>query len=119
MAERRPVQNPHRYFAASAAVLLLAAGYSVPAIAASNGALLSDDVAAATLKILAPRAKAEIREVFNTAIKIPMAETKPAADATDVDRSQADAPSGLRTRLPGVSEKDWSLYRKQMYRKDI
>lgn len=119
MAERRPMQNPHRYFAASAAVLLLAAGYNVPAIAASSSSLLSAEVSAAALQILAPRAEAEIREVFKTAIKLPMAETKPSADATDVDRSQADAPPGLRTRLPGVSEKDWSLYRKQMYRKDI
>ena len=137
MAERQFMLKAHKTFAASAAVLMLVAWLSVPAIAShevapgladknavlvereseSPAPFLTSKVLAP--KVLAPRAEAAIREAFKAASVPPLAKAKSSADATSVDPSRAETPLGMNTRLPGVSEKDMLLYKKQMYRKDI
>lgn len=143
MAERQPMPKASKNIAASAAILLLAALYTAPASANQEVAAgLTDETEALAGRdsisptgFLAPRAAAAIRDAFRVAQSVsesspdvasaqtiatpPMAEAKPSADATDVDDSQTDTPLGMNTRLPGVSEKDLLLYKKQMYRKDI
>ena len=143
MAARQSMPQAYKRLAASAVVLMLAAWQAGPANAASNSHILSEEVADATLhipnskltteiadreatenddaptRLLAPRAEAAIREAFKAVATTPMAEAKSSPEATEVDDVPAETPRGMNTRLPGVSEKDLSLFRKQMYRKDI
>ena len=144
MAQRQPMLTACRRVAASAALLLLAVAwptaqastkYEVAADLADETEVLADRASNSPALFLVPRAEAAIREAFEvtqsaaenspdeesaqTVATSPMAKTKSAADATDINESQTEAPLGMNTRLPGVSEKDLLLFKKQMYRKDI
>ena len=144
MAQRQPMLTACRRVAASAALLLLAVAwptaqastkYEVAADLADETEVLADRASSSPALFLMPRAEAAIREAFEvtqsaaenspdeesaqTVATSPMAKTKSAADATDINESQTEAPLGMNTRLPGVSEKDLLLFKKQMYRKDI
>jgi len=144
MAARQTMLKAYKTFAASAAVLMLVAWLTVPAIASHEVAPGLADKNEALVKleresespalflrpkvltpdVLAPRAEAAIREAFKAesteATPVPpLAKAKPSADASNVDHSRAETPLGMNTRLPGVSEKDMVLFKKQMYRKDI
>ena len=144
MAQRQPMLTACRRVAASAALLLLAVAwptaqastkYEVAADLADETEVLADRASSSPALFLVPRAEAAIREAFEvtqsaaenspdeesaqTVATSPMAKTKSPADATDINESQTEAPLGMNTRLPGVSEKDLLLFKKQMYRKDI
>ncbi len=143
MAERQPILKARKSIAASAAILLLAAWYAGPASANQEVAasltdeteILADRDSESPARFLVPRAEAAIRDAFKDAQSVsesspdvdsaqtiatpPMVEAKSSADATHVENSQTETPHGINTRLPGVSEKDLLLYKKQMYRKDI
>lgn len=143
MADGQPTQKAYRKFAASAAVLLLITWHAVPAIASQEvAASLTDKTEAlaereskSQTRFLAPRAEAAIREAFAIARDVPdasrdssspqaasvppLAEADSSADASGTDDSRDVTPPGMNTRLPGVSEKDLLLYKKQMYRRDI
>ena len=144
MAQRQPMLTACRRVAASAALLLLAVAwptaqastkYEVAADLADETEVLADRASSSPALFLMPRAEAAIREAFEvtqsaaenspdeesaqTVATSPMAKTKSPADATDINESQTEAPLGMNTRLPGVSEKDLLLFKKQMYRKDI
>jgi len=144
MAQRQPMLTAYKRVAASAALLLLAVAwptaqastkYEVAADLADETNVLADRASSSPALFLVPRAEAAIREAFEvtqsaaenspdeesaqTVATSPMAKTKSAADATDINESQTEAPLGMNTRLPGVSEKDLLLFKKQMYRKDI
>ena len=155
MAEQQSMLKTYKTFAASAAVLMLVAWLTVPAIAShevapgltdKNEALVKlereseSPTPFLTPKVLAPRAEAAIREAFKAVYGVsaannlsesgmaesaeaapvpPLAKAKSSADASSVDHRRAETPLGMNTRLPGVSEKDLLLYKKQMYRKDI
>lgn len=144
MAQRQPMLTAYKRVAASAALLLLAVAwptaqastkYEVAADLADETEVLADRASSSPALFLVPRAEAAIREAFEvtqsaaenspdeesaqTVATSPMAKTKSAADATDINESQTEAPLGMNTRLPGVSEKDLLLFKKQMYRKDI
>lgn len=83
--------------------------------------------------LLAPRAEAAIREAFGESEQSPTVApvieliktvTPPMADGeTQLDEFEEDAtietPSGMTTRLPGVSDDDLSRFKKQMFRRDI
>ncbi len=73
---------------------------------------------AASSSLLAPRAAAAIRDAFKMSHTPPMAgaDAKP-EPATDDEGTVPD--SGMNTELPGVSDEDFSRYKKQMYRRDI
>lgn len=144
MAQRQPMLTAYKRVAASAALLLLAVAwptaqastkYEVAADLADETEVLADRASSSPALFLVPRAEAAIREAFEvtqsaaenspdeesaqTVATSPMAKTKSAADATDINESQTEAPLGMNTRLPGISEKDLLLFKKQMYRKDI
>jgi len=144
MAQRQPMLTAYKRVAASAALLLLAVAwptaqastkYEVAADLADETEVLADRASSSPALFLVPRAEAAIREAFEvtqsaaenspdeesaqTVATSPMAKTKSPADATDINESQTEAPLGMNTRLPGVSEKDLLLFKKQMYRKDI
>ncbi len=148
MANGQPMQRAHRNFAASAAFLLLATWYALPAMASNEvAASLTDKTEAFAEResksqtqflpprFLAPRAEAAIRKAFAVAQGVPdasrdskspqaaavppLAEADSSADATGADDSRDFSSPGMNTRLPGVSEKDLLLYKKQMYRRDI
>ena len=149
MALRQPMLKACKRVAASAAILVLASAWHTAQASANHevaagladeslaeeSAVLVDHASSSTALLLAPGAEAAIREAFavaqsasedsageesaQTIAKSPMAKAKPSADATDANESQTEAPLGMNTRLPGVSEKDLLLFKKQMYRKDI
>jgi len=144
MAQRQPMLTAYKRVAASAALVLLAVAwptaqastkYEVAADLADETEVLADRASSSPALFLMPRAEAAIREAFEvtqsaaenspdeesaqTVATSPMAKTKSPADATDINESQTEAPLGMNTRLPGVSEKDLLLFKKQMYRKDI
>ena len=144
MEQRQPMLTACRRVAASAALLLLAVAwpsaqastkYEVAADLADETEVLADRASSSPALFLVPGAEAAIREAFEvtqsaaenspdeesaqTVATSPMAKTKSAADATDINGSQTAAPLGMNTRLPGISEKDLLLFKKQMYRKDI
>ena len=144
MEQRQPMLTAYKRVAASAALLLLAVAwptaqastkYEVAADLADETEVLADRASSSPALFLVPRAEAAIREAFEvtqsaaenspdeesaqTVATSPMAKTKSPADATDINESQTEAPLGMNTRLPGVSEKDLLLFKKQMYRKDI
>ncbi len=143
MAGRQSMSKAHKNIAASAAILLLAAWYTTPAnanqeVAASltdETEILAEHYSYSPARFLVPRAEAAIRDAFKVAPSVsesspdfdsaqtiaspPMAEAKSPADAAGIDDGQTETPHGMKTRLPGVSEKDLLLYKKQMYRKDI
>ena len=143
MADGQPMQRAFRNFAASAAVLLLATWYALPAMASNEVAAsltdktegLAERESESQTRFLAPRAEAAIRKAFAVAQGVPhassdsrspqaaavppLAEADSSADATGADDSRDVSPAGMNTRLPGVSEKDLLLYKKQMYRRDI
>ncbi len=144
MAQRQPMLTAYKRVAASAALLLLAVAwptaqastkYEVAADLADETEVLADRASSSPALFLVPRAEAAIREAFEvtqsaaenspdeesaqTVATSPMAKTKSPADATDINESQTEAPLGMNARLPGVSEKDLLLFKKQMYRKDI
>ena len=149
MEQRQPMLTACKRVAASAALLLLAVAwptaqastqYEVAAdladeTLADETNVLADRASSSPALFLVPRAEAAIREAFEvtqsaaenspdeesaqTVATSPMAKTKSPADATDINESQTEAPLGMNTRLPGVSEKDLLLFKKQMYRKDI
>ncbi len=68
--------------------------------------------------LLAPRAAAAIREAFKMSHTPPMAGTDEKTEPATDDES-AVPESGMNTELPGVSDADFSRYKKQMYRRDI
>lgn len=125
MEQRHPMLTACRRVAASAALLLLAVAW--PTAQASTqyevAADLADETAAAIREAFEVTQSAAENspdeESAQTVTTSPMAKTKSPADATDVNESQTEAPLGMNTRLPGVSEKDSLLFKKQMYRKDI
>ncbi|MCH7537190.1 MAG: hypothetical protein IID57_04995 [Proteobacteria bacterium] len=125
MAQRQPMLTAYKRVAASAALLLLAVAW--PTAQASTkyevAADLADETAAAIREAFEVTQSAAENspdeESAQTVATSPMAKTKSPADATDVNESQTEAPLGMNTRLPGVSEKDSLLFKKQMYRKDI
>lgn len=141
MAQRQPMLTAYKRVAASAALLLLAVAWPTAQastkyeVAADETEVLADRASSSPALFLVPSAEAAIREAFavtqsaaenspdeesaQTVATSPMAKTKSAADATDINESQTEAPLGMNTRLPGVSEKDLLLFKKQMYRKDI
>lgn len=149
MALRQPMLKACKRVAASAAILVLASAWHTAQASANHevaagladeslaeeSAVLVDHASSSIAMLLAPRAEAAIREAFEvtqsaaenspdeesaqTVATSPMAKTKSAADATDINESQTEAPLGMNTRLPGVSEEDLLLYKKQMFRKDI
>ena len=144
MEQRQPMLTACRRVAASAALLLLAVAwpsaqastkYEVAADLADETEVLADRASSSPALFLVPGAEAAIREAFEvtqsaaenspdeesaqTVATSPMAKTKSPADATDINGSQTAAPLGMNTRLPGISEKDLLLFKKQMYRKDI
>ncbi|MCH8100123.1 MAG: hypothetical protein IIB74_06770 [Proteobacteria bacterium] len=125
MAQRHPMLTAYKRVAASAALLLLAVAW--PTAQASTqyevAADLADETAAAIREAFEVTQSAAENspdeESAQTVATSPMAKTKSPADATDINESQTEAPLGMNTRLPGVSEKDLLLFKKQMYRKDI
>ena len=143
MAERQSMSKARRNIAASAAILLLAAWYTLPAnanqeVAASltdETEILADSDSYSPARFLIPRAEAAIRDAFKVTQSLsdsgpdvdsaqtiatpPMAEAKSPADTTGVEDGQTEIPHFMNTRLPGVSEEDLLLYKKQMFRKDI
>lgn len=73
---------------------------------------------ASSSSLLAPRAAAAIRDAFRLSHTAPMVGTDANPEpANDDERSLPD--SGMNTELPGVSDEDFSRYKKQMYRRDI
>lgn len=97
-----------------AAFPVVAALLAIPALAASNiheATLDTQNREAITpARLLAPRAKAAIEEAFRTDSLI---------DLTKHDENRSESELKMETRLPGVSADDQSLYKKQMYRRDI
>ena len=78
-----------------------------------------DKTTASPTSLLAPRAAAAIRDVFKLSHTPPMAGTDAKPEpATDDDKSTLLDP-GVSTKLPGVSDEDFSRYKKHMYRRDI
>ncbi len=85
--------------------------------------------------LLAPRAEAAIREAFRDSVTgatrsaapelakavvtPPMASTASELDESDDVGEKLEAPSAMKTRLPGVSDDDLSRFKKQMFRRDI
>ena len=83
--------------------------------------------------LLAPRAEAAIREAFGDSsaspavtpvIELIKTVTPPMADGDAkleeyAEDAKIESPSGMTTRLPGVSDDDLSRFRKQMFRRDI
>ncbi len=83
---------------------------------------------------LAPRAEAAIRaafrdgesvvsrtsvsELIRTVVTTPMAGAESEIDEREND-AKIETPSGMTTRLPGVSDDDLSRFKKQMFRRDI
>ena len=67
------------------------------------------------VELLAPRAKAVIRDAFNDRL----VETSTDESEADEDESEAVAPRVMHTRLPGVSDEKLSQYKRQMFRRDI
>ena len=100
------------------------------------------EVETISIRLLAPRAEAAIREAFNEsgrqkpsdtagvaltetivapleAIDTPIAGTETKAVLPLKNRDKLPPVSEMNTRLPGVSDDDLSRYKKQMYRRDI
>lgn len=73
---------------------------------------------AASTSLLAPRAAAAIRDAFKMSHTPPMAGTDAKPEPATEDESTGPD-SGMNTKLPGVSDEDFSRYKKQMYRRDI
>ena len=86
------------------------------------------------VSLLAPRAEAAIREAFQQGESAPagtrvsellrtVVTTQLESTDSDVNAPEEDAkietPSGMTTRLPGVSDDDLSRFKKQMFRRDI
>ena len=102
-------------------------------VAGKAPAAKSQDIAN-PVSLLAPRAEAAIREAFRdgetapahtrvseqitTIVTTPMAGTEAEIDASEKD-AKIETPSGMTTRLPGVSDDDLSRFKKQMFRRDI
>ena len=102
-------------------------------VAGKPPAAKSSDIAN-PVSLLAPRAEAAIREAFRdgetdaarttvselirTVITTPMAGTEADIDAPEAD-AKIETPSGMTTRLPGVSDDELSRFKKQMFRRDI
>lgn len=172
MAQDRLTFVRRNALAASAAALLLSAGHSVPAIAAStnrvdcpateqaNLAVPANELAAQLVnhepsvviideeapesneqflsltQLLTPLAEAAIREAFKeldapeTLSSLPVmmpvnSVSGPLADADTASEDDEEAveetrnDSGMNTKLPGVSETEFSRFQKQMFRRDI
>ena len=74
---------------------------------------------ASSNSLLAPLAAAAIRDVFKLSHTPPMAGTDAKPEPATDDDTSALPESGMNTELPGVSDEDFSRYKKQMYRRDI
>ena len=66
--------------------------------------------------LLAPLAEAAIKDAFERSEAV-VTTAKP--DVATEDHKEANSDSGMNTRLPGISDTDFSRYKKQMYRRDI
>ncbi len=95
---------------------------SIPAEAHANDKTiveLEDIETASSNSLLAPRAAAAIRDAFRLSNTPPMAGTDSKPEPVTDDDKSVLPESGLNTELPGVSDEDFSRYKKQMYRRDI
>lgn len=172
MAQNRLTLVRRNALAASAATLLLSAGYTVPAIAAATNQIDCpateeanlavpakqlaaqlvnhepsvviidnsspvDDVQILSLtQLLTPLAEAAIREAFQeldapdtlsnlpdmmpvTPVSSPLADIDTATEDEEEVREETRKESGMNTKLPGVSDSEFSRYQKQMFRRDI
>lgn len=100
--------------------------HDVSYVAPGKGSVTRTSDIVNPMSLLAPRAEAAIREAFRdsdtvatkTLITPPMAGTAPELAESDED-AKIETPSGMTTRLPGVSDDDLSRFKKQMFRRDI
>jgi hypothetical protein len=90
---------------------------------------------ATSATVLAPLAEAAIRDAFQgvdsaklespaitaakTKLTAPMAGTDSKVEASTEKRPEVAPVSGMNTKLPGISDDEFSRYKKQMYRRDI
>ena len=99
--------------------------------------VISDDEfkIASSESLLVPRAAAAVRDAFeeidrtdsdvadtmltNAVLTPPMAGTDSKADSDGDSDAGSQPDSGMNTKLPGISDDDFSRYKKQMYRRDI
>ena len=125
---------------ATLALLLLASGFALPAVAAPDHDILCDEHHEPTLDITADELAArpvshELEAQKNHDTESASADQllKPRFDATvreiftedeedeELQEAEAEAvdPAALRIRMPGVSEEELVRFKRQMYRRDI
>ena len=66
--------------------------------------------------LLAPLAEAAIKDAFERSEAV-VTSSKP--DVSAEDHKETNSDSDMNTRLPGISDAEFSRYKKQMYRRDI
>ena len=120
---------------ATMALLLLAGGFAMPALAAPDHTILCEDHHEATLDIsadaLATRPVSHEldaqKDPDNTETVSADQLLKPRFDATvreifaedEEEAQEAEEPKALRIRVPGVTDEELVRFRRQMYRRDI
>ena len=103
--------------------------------ATTTGVPLEDINVATSATVLAPLAAAAIRDAFlevdsaklespalttaKTKLRAPMAGTDSKVESSTDERTEVKPASGMNTKLPGISDEEFSRYKKQMYRRDI
>ena len=139
----RHAPKQQKTFAASAAVLVMAAILGAPSIAATSHSITSSEISEATLEVpasaLIPEAVSQekstvptiseaadddIESVSSASLLVPRAEAAIRDAFKESERSketlsQTVPVSDMKTKLPGVSDAASSRYKKQMFRRDI
>jgi len=168
MADRHSLPERDGSFVANAALVVVAAIFTVPALASTATNIPCPEAPDATLDVpadalvakvvnhnipvsdiingeeikvasseslLVPRAAAAVRDAFeetdgtdsdaadatltNAVLTPPMAGTESKQDSDSDSDAISESDSGMNTKLPGISDDDFSRYKKQMYRRDI
>jgi hypothetical protein len=117
------------------ALLPKAVSHEVMITPVDDGAAAQQTAIEASASLLAPRAEAAIRKAFTesdsaadtaagmepskTVVRPPMAGTDSLLESTVDDDNGTRPASGMKTRVPGVSDENLSRYKKQMFRRDI
>ncbi len=126
MAGRQANPKQGKNFAASVAIVLLAAWHANPASASSNTPALCDDVADSALEIPAHKLQATIVTHDADAKRVEEDATTPVDDEKAAETPIAESPiaagekiPAMHARMPGISDDELARYKRRMYRTDI